>query len=212
MLEQLRQITSSKQYLQNGGIRIKQILETPWQGTDLTLIIEIFIDIPEQETIQSESWELVCKQTGLTDRKPKYLPPNTQIKLFDEHPALWEYDDSTYFSIHGTCENISELMGDLFIAHSEITGNWIDFHWHYSSLPETLKTQRDSQLTLPNKLLDSCLKILRKHGVEYKINEVQPGEKGYLMLLFGRTHSWPDETNFYQPYIIAKEFEERRVS
>ena len=212
MLEQLRLITSSKEYLQNGGIRIKQIIENSWKDTDLTLFIEVFFDVPEIETIQSESWQLTCKQTGLTDRKPKYLPPNTQIKLFDEHPALWVYDDSTYFSIHGTCENISELMGDLFITHSKITGNWIDFHWLYSSLPETLKTQRDNQLALPNKLMDSCLRILQKHGVQYKINEVQAGEKGYLMLMFSRTDSWPDEKNFYQPYIIAKEFEERRIS
>jgi len=212
MLEQIKQITSSNQYLQNGGIRIKQILENPWQDLNLMLLIEIFLDIPGMENIQSETWQLICKQTGLTDRRPKYLPPGSQIKLFEEHPALWVYDDTTYFSIHGTCKNISELMGDLYKTHTDVTGNWIDFHWLYASLPDTLKTQRDNQLAIPNKLLDSSLKIFQKHGLDYKINEVQTGEKGYSMLMFSKTDIWPDEKNFYQPYIIAKEFEERRVS
>jgi hypothetical protein len=158
-------------------------------------------------------WEVVCNGLGLEDGRqlPNALIPTCQIKLLETHPLLWQYENEISFSIITGTEAISSLIGDLFIEHSNACGNWIHFHWLYSSLPETLLTLRENQLAIPAPLKDACFRVLDKYGVRYSINQIQEGEKGYNLLFFSSTKIWPDEENFGQPYIIAKEFLERRI-
>jgi hypothetical protein len=131
--------------------------------------------------------------------------------VFDYHPLIWNYENEIFFSITATTDAISSLIGDLFIEHTKACGSWIDFHWLYASLPETLLTLRENQLSIPAPLKNACFGVLDKYGVGYSLNEIQEGEKGYYLLFFSNSTIWPDGENFGQPYIVAKEFSERRI-
>ena len=212
MLEQLTKITTSDDYLKDGGMRVKEVIIRPWDEKEVRITLEILMDFPTDQLPEKQTWEITCQDimynTSSRIHEPKI--PHTQIKVFTEHPALWNYSGSTYFSINGICSNISELMGDLFIAHDKACGNWVDFQWLYSGLPETLATQRENQLAVPEQLRGSCFEVLKKHNIKYVVKEVEEGNKDLLMLLFSNPAIWPDNYCFGQPYIISKRFEESK--
>jgi hypothetical protein len=209
MLEELRRITSTEPYKSQGGMWVKEIFITPWQKPDAKFIFELSED--DMLDKERQVWEITCNGLAGTDGIPLALIPTTQIKIYDEHPLLWNFKSEIFFSIKSKTDAISSLMGDLFSEHSKTCGNWIDFHWLYSSLPETLSTMRENQLAIPEPLRYACFSVLEKYNVQYSINEVQENENGYSVLFFSNTANWPDEENFGQSHIIAKEFSERRV-
>ncbi|MGF2411491.1 hypothetical protein [Ferruginibacter sp.] len=212
MLDQIQTITSSEGYLKGGGIKILEVLFTPWENTELKIRLEIFIEFDYGERTETQTWEISCKGTWGSKGIEHPKIPHTQIKLLKDHPVLWDDDDSSYYSVKGTCENIPEFMGDLYIAHKSICGDWIDFHRLYSSLPETLKTQRENQLKIPNRLQKSCFEVFDKHGIKYEINEVEKKRIDYYVLFFSTPDIWPDDQNFMQAYVIAEYFEEVRIT
>lgn len=181
----------------------------PWQNPDGKFVVELSEDDMLDE--ERQVWEVTCNGLAGTDGIPLALIPTTQIKIYDQHPLLWNFENEIFFSIKSRTDDILALMGDLFIEHSKACGNWIDFHWLYSGLPETLFTLRENQLAIPAPLQKACFSVLEKHNVQYSINEVQENEEGYSVLFFSNTANWPDEENFGQSHIIAKEFSERRV-
>ncbi len=210
MLEELRRITSTEPYKSYGGMRMKEILIKPWENPDAKFVFEIWTD--DREDTASELWEVTCDGLAQTDGIPQAIIPRTELKIFDNHPVLWRLDDQVYFSITSKSNNIPALMADLFIEHMKVCGNWVDFQWLYSGLFETLETLRENQLAIPIRLKDACFQILKKHGVEYRVNTIQKNDNGYKILFFSQTDIWPDEKNFKQPYIIAKTFSERKIS
>jgi hypothetical protein len=102
-------------------------------------------------------------------------------------------------------------MGDLFIEHSKACGGWVDFNCLYGGLAETIQTLRKNQLAIPMRLKDSCFGVLDRHGISYQVNAVEKSENKYRLLLFSCEINWPDNENFGQPHIIAKEFSARRI-
>jgi hypothetical protein len=210
MLEELRRITSTQPYKSSGGMKVKEISIMPWDSKNTKLILDIWID--DEESTQVQTWELTCTDLAQTDGIPQMIIPGTQLKVFEDHPILWSLDDEVFFSVTSKASNIPALMGELFIAHTKACGNWIEFHWLYGSLPETLETLRENQLAVPVPLKDTCFHVLEHYGVEYRVNTIQENEKGYKVLFFSNEEIWPDAINFKQSYIIAKEFSERRLS
>jgi len=214
MLEQLIQLTNSNDYKQNGGMRITEVLIQPWNKNEMKITLETFIDNPTQEEVsQKQTWQIKCKHimynTSSKIHEPKI--PHTQIKVFTEHPVLWNYGNSIYFSVDGVCDNIAEVVGDLFLVHDKACGNWVDFHWLFASLPETLKTQRQNQLAVPEKLFETYNGIFKKHKINVSINEHQKGENDLVVLFFSSPNIYPDDYSFGQPYLVAKEFEEIQI-
>jgi hypothetical protein len=210
MLKELRRITSTEPYKSDGGMRMKEILITPWDTPNAKFLFEIWTD--DNEGTVPEMWEVICNDLAQTDRIPQSIIPRTQLELFVNHPVLWHLDDKVFFSISSKADNIPELMGELFIEHTKACGNWVDFQWLYSSLPTTLETLRENQLAIPVQLKSSCFDVLKKHGVKYQVNTIQENDKGYKFLFFSNPEIWPNEVNFKQSYIIAKEFSETRLS
>jgi hypothetical protein len=210
MLDELRRITSTEPYKSAGGMRMKEILITPWESPDAKFIFEIWKD--DNNDSNPEVWEVICKDLAQTDGIPQCIIPMTKLELFDNHPVLWHLDEKVYFSITSKSNNIASLMGELFIKHTKACGNWVEFHHHYSSLPEILETLRKNQLAIPVKLKNTCFEVLDKYGVGYHVNEIQSNDKAYHVLFFSKSDIWPDEENFKQSYIIAKEFSERRIT
>ena len=207
MLEQLTRLTTSDDYLEHGTMRIKEVLVRPWEEKEVLITLEIIIDLPSHQEADRQTWQIACKDvmynTSNRIHEPKVRP---QIKVLTHHPVLWNYGRQTYFSVSGICNNISQLMGDLFAEHDKACGGWVDFHWLYSGLPETLLTQRENQLAVPSPLADTCFKVLKKYDIGYIINEECDGETGLSMLLFSDFNNWDDNYSWGQPYLIAKEY------
>jgi hypothetical protein len=195
MLEELIRITSTEPYKSYGGMRMKEIFIKPCENPDAKFVLEIWTD--DREDTPSQLWEVVCGGLAQTDGIPLMIIPRTELKLFDNHPVLWHLDDEIYFSI---------------TSKSRACGNWIDFHWHYSGLPETLATLRENQLAIPARLKDACFPIFEKYGVNFQINTIQKNDRAYQVLFFSKSENWPDEENFKQSYIIAETFSERKIS
>lgn len=209
MLEDLRRITSTEPYKSSGGMKVKEISIRPWEIPDTKMVLDVWID--EEENTLVQTWELTCTDLGQTSNIPQFIIPRTQLKLYENHPVLWRFDDEVFFSVTSKASDIPTLMGELFIAHSKACGNWVDFHSLYDGLPETLETLRDNQLAIPARLKETCFQIFDRYGVEYRVNSVQENEKRYKVLLFSSDEIWPDDENFKQSYIIAKEFSERKL-
>jgi hypothetical protein len=209
MLEELRRLTSTEPYKSYGGMRMKEILITPWNTPDAKFVFEIWID--ENEEAAPEIWEVICNRLAQTNGIPKAIIPTTELKLFDDHPVLWHLDDQIFFSVISKSCEIPALIGELFIEHTRACGNWVDFHGLYAGLEEILETLGENQLAIPARLKAACFKVLDKYGVEYRINSLQTKEKDYHVLFFSTSDIWPDEENFSQGYIIAKQFSGRRL-
>lgn len=209
----LRQVTSTDSYKANGSVRVKEICFNPWESPVARFVFEVIIDdfSIDVKDIVPEKWEVICSGADVTDGVPLYLYPRAQIKLFDDHPILWAFDDEIYFSVTSKPKSIPALMGDLFIEHTKVCGNWVDFQWLYSGLPGAFELN-ENQLAIPARLKDACFQVLERHGVQYRVNCFQENQKGHRVLFFSYEAAWPDNENFKQGYIIAKDFSERKIS
>lgn len=209
MLNELLHITSTEPYISNGGMRIKEISIMPWNKPDAKFVFEIWTDDKDDTT--SETWEVTCIDLAQTDGIPLAIIPTTRMKLYDNHPVLWNFDDEVYFSIMSQPNSIPALIGELFKEHINACGNWVDFKWLGKSLPKTLETLRENQLSIPARLKDVYFQVFDRYGVKYRVNDVELKENKYRVLFFSNADIWPDEENFKQSCIIAKEFSERRL-
>jgi len=213
IIKELRKITATEEYKSDGVIKTKEITVTPWEEPSARFVFEIKIDdfTIDYNDIVPEIWEVTCSGLEIMDGTPLFHIPRAQIKLFDDHPILWAFDDEIFFSVTSKPNSIAALMGDLFIEHSKACGNWVDFQWLYSGLPGSFENLVHNQLAIPKRLKDSCFRIFEKHDVQYRINTIQENEKGDRVLFFSNEEIWPDDENFKQSYIIAKDFSERRI-
>lgn len=208
MIEDLMQLTVSHPH---SSLLLEEISIKGDQSLNLRIVFDVRKDAISGAP--GEFWELTCEHLYDHRGLPIALMSGTVIKLLDTHPILWS--QQVYFSITGTAGDIPTIMGDLFIEHTKICGNWVDFHELYSSLPDTIATVRKNQLAVPVQLKDSCFRILERHGVTYSVNEIQSDEDNYLnncQILFFSHENWPDSRNFGQSYIIGKAFSARPLA
>jgi hypothetical protein len=210
MLNELRRITSSEPYKSSGSMRVREILIRPWDTPDTTFVFDIWTDDNEDGSL--ETWEVICSGLAQTKGIPQTIIARTRLELFENHRVLWNFADEIYFSVTTKTENIAALMGELFIEHTKACGNWVDFNRLYSGLPTTLESLRKNQIAIPIHLKNACFDVLEKHGVKYQVNTIQENTTGYKVLFFSTPNIWPNEENFEQSHIIAKEFCERRLS
>jgi hypothetical protein len=210
MLTELITLTSTDSYKSNGGMWIQEIDIKPLKNPNARFTFKVIEDDLAEIPVE-QNWEVTCQDLSYMQNIPLFLIPRTQIKLFNEHPLLWNLESEIYFSITTKTNDIASIMGDLFIEHTKICGNWVNFDKLYRGLPETLLTQRKNQLAVPIKLQEACFNILDKYAVGYTINGTQDNESGYQLILFSNSEIWPDDKNFSQHYIIGKEFSARRL-
>lgn len=152
-----------------------------------------------------KSWMIACD--GFFDQLLHlgYLRPFYQIKVLTDHPVLWNYGAETFFYIQGSCKNIALLIGDLFLVHNKICGNWVKFHRVFGFLPNILETETDNQLSVPTSLWQHYVKVLERHNVNYTVNEAQQNHQ--LSALFFGGVDFPDNYNYGQPFVAAETFE-----
>lgn len=123
------------------------------------------------------------------------------------HPLLWNYGSETLLSIYSSsCKDIALLMGELLLAHNEISGNWVQFHRIFGFLPKLLEMESKFQLALPTPLIEHYLQVLHRHEIRYTIHASEKRDEDLSVLLFSSVH-FPDSYDYGQPYIVAKSFE-----
>ena len=204
-MEQLIQLTNSEDFINEWALFVTGLSLVPRTGK-MIISLEAFYDqFDEQFEGHKKSWKIACD--GFFDHHlhAGYLRPFYQIKVLRDHPVLWNYGPETYFSIQGSCNDIPSLMGDLFLVHSEISGNWVKFHNVFGFLPNILKTESDNQLAAPTPLWQHYIRVLERHHVKYTVNETQQNQK--LSVLFFGSPDFPDNYNYGQPFVTAESFE-----
>lgn len=172
----------------------------------MIISLEAFYDqFDEQFEGHKKSWKIACEGFFDHNLPAGYLRPFYQIKVLTEHPVLWNYGAETYFSIQGSCKDIPSLMGDLFLIHNKICGNWVKFHSVFGFLPKILETETHNQLAAPTPLWEHYIKILERHNVSFTVNETQQNRQ--LSALFFGSVDFPDNYNYGQPFVVAESFE-----
>ena len=204
-MEQLIRLTNSHDFIDNYAFFVTGLNLVPRTGK-MIISLEAFYDqFDEQFEGHKKSWKIACE--GFFDHHlhAGYLRPFYQIKILTEHPVLWNYGAETFFSIQGSCKDIPSLMGDLFLIHNKICGNWVKFHRVFGFLPTILETETDNQLAAPTPLWQHYINIFQQHNVKYTVNETQQNQK-LSALIFGSA-DFPDNYNYGQPFVAAESFE-----
>jgi hypothetical protein len=206
MLERLIEITNSKDYIQKGHIAIREVIARQ-KEFDLRLIFEIQDSFEE---ITKYHCEVYCEGIAYTtsNRLHEYKQPYNRINIYYDHPVLWNYESSHFLTLKGSNASISELMGDLFIVHDKACGNWVDFHWIFSKLPDRINTTDGVRIEIPTRLLENYKPVFDKYKLTFSIDETSEVNNEYSVLIFGNPDISPDNYNFGQPYIVAEKFTE----
>jgi hypothetical protein len=206
MLEKLIEITNSEDFIQNGHIAIREVIARQ-REFDLRLTFDIQHSIEE---IPKYHCEVYCEGIAYTtsNRLHEYKRPYNRIRVYQDHPVLWNYNSSHFLTLQCSHVNVSELLGDLFLVHDKACGNWVDFHWIFSGLPERLQTTEGATIAVPAQLLECYKPVFEKHNLVYNIIETNDVQNDYHVLVFGNPDIGPDNYNFGQPYIVAEKFTE----
>ena len=133
---------------------------------------------------EKQKWQVRCDGFYGQNIELGYLRPFYQIKVLHDHPILWNCSPEQYFSVSGISGNILEMMGELFIVHNKVCGNWVNFSKLFGFLPEVLKTNSENQFVVPEPLLKHVAKVFDKYGVGYTLTENQGGVTGLSVMLF----------------------------
>jgi hypothetical protein len=213
MLDQLIQFTNSREYIQNCGLYITEVIIKPGEDSEMKITLEILDRFEPEPNDGKQIWEINCigiiYSTSNKIHEPK--TPYDRINLYRDHPILWNYDDKQWFKTKGTCTNISALIGDLFMAHDKACGDWVDFHWLFHYLPKALAAQKEQNFHVPQKLIEVYVNIFRQYGLDCLLTEKQQGQTDLSVLIFGNSDISPDDYCFGQPHVVAEKFQATRL-
>jgi len=129
-----------------------------------------------------------------------------QFNLYEDHPSLWHHQTSTYYLLYGFVNDLSALIGDLYLVHEKVCGNWVDFHHLIFGLEKRLNNGLETGIELPHTFSTPYLEIFRKHNVKYTPKNIREGSGHYQALIIGNDAITTDELNLGQPYIVAEKF------
>ena len=206
-LEQLIQLTNSGGFFRDWAFFLTGFNLVPLTDRMIVLLEAHHDDFEENAVLDKRSWKIACN--GFMDHRLRagYLIPFYRIKVIQNHPLLWNYGSKTYLSIYGgSCKDIALLMGELFLVHNQITGNWVQFHQIFGFLPKLLEEESQFQLAVPTPLIAHYLPVLHRHEIRCSIETSPKNEEESSVLLFSSEH-FPDNYDYGQPYIVAKSFE-----
>src|ERR1044072_5132474 len=104
-----------------------------FEGSDLIVEFSVFINAESShQTSDHEKWELRC--SGVRGNKAylkAYKEYNEFFRYYDretDHPLKWnETLPKCSVSFYGSANSVSEVVGKLYLAHSQLTEGWIPF-------------------------------------------------------------------------------------
>lgn len=185
------------------------LIEMSEENNVLTLTFKLQNDFYEDDKFQI--WKVECKD--FVQRKI-YEDFFNSFAVFKEHVLLWDFNQPTgslYFN--GITENVSGLIGELYLKHINVTEDWIPFNEYLNDMVDTKKLITSGYGLLaegPQKIIEEYAEVIKRFNIETSIitdgivhywdgynwvNGIAP----YFVLVFGRS------------FVIAKEFREKRI-
>jgi hypothetical protein len=207
-MEQLINLTNSTDFFTDWAFFVTGFDLKPATARMIVSLEAHYEDFEKDSALIIQNWNISCEGFIGQRLRAGYLIPFYGIKVLDDHPILLNYGSETCFSITANlCEDISLLIGELFLIHNEKCGNWVQFHRIFGFLPKLLETETEFKLAAPTALLEYYLPVLQRHKIKYKIETLQTKPEHPLVLLFSSKH-YPDSYDYGQPYIVATSFEQ----
>jgi len=202
MLSDLIDLTNSKEFFDNLSISTKALRMTRFT---FEMDFYIFNDLTEQVLFECS---LQARGLGYSaeSRMIETGVGYKQINLYENHPILWNYQTSQYFILHGPVDDLPSLLGELYLVHQQVSGNWINFHSLVFGMSKRLNTAQETGIELPEPLIKSYLTIFQKHNLSYTPKNLRKNDGQYKTLIVGNEAITTNELNLGQPYIIAQQF------
>src|SRR4030095_3219079 len=126
MLEQLISLTNSDEFFSEWHLTMEQLTYYPEIET-LKFVVQTFKDVDDDVEATRKFWEIECTNVVENRIIRRAFVPYMHIDVFDEHPLLWNYESTRYLTLRNKPKNVSELIGDLFLLHVSVCGNWVNF-------------------------------------------------------------------------------------
>lgn len=185
------------------------LIEMKEEGNILSLTFKLQSDFDAEDNFQI--WKVGCEdfiQRSICDDL------FCSFDIFKDHVLLWEYNQSKadlYF--RGSTENISGLIGELYLKHLNITQGWLpltEYLNYMIDIQELIRRGYGLLASAPMNIIKEFSEVLNKFNIKPSIisngiirywngqNWVN-GLSPYSVLIFG--HS----------FVIAKDFKEERI-
>ena len=205
MLEQLISLTNTDDFYSNWHLTMEQLLYVPDTET-LKFIVQTVKDYSDDIEATRKFWEIECTEVAVNRITQRGFVPYMHINVFDEHPLLWNYQSTRYLTLRGKPKDVSQLMGELFLQHVTVCGNWLDFNHLFRAVYNLLPKEGKTLIEMPERLISKYKGVFDKHEITFTEEPGQSGETDLKVLFFGNKDISPNDCNFYQPYVIAKHF------
>jgi hypothetical protein len=216
MLEHLIALTNSPAFVDRGDLLVVDVHCRPAESADVFLTLDVRLEDEHtfEETLQR--WQVRCLEAtyGWSNSLRDYKRPYNQLRVYADHPVLFNYAHGVELEVKGACPNVPELLGTLYEAHGQACGHWVDFAWQFSHLADHLRAYQRADLVVPTPLLDVCSAVFSQYGLTHTIQGSLSSawlNSPLHALIFSNPLVCPDDFNLQQPYQVAQGFEEQRV-
>lgn len=163
-----------------------------------SIILTLELTYQDDESIL-QKWEIQCNDFGEHKLELFYF---SDFKVLDEHVYLWDYNKD-YFELYfnGHVKDSKKIIGELYIAHRDITHNLIPFGTYINGKIEWLLGFDVGLFAkAPMNLIKEYFNVLEDNGLKgtmlpTKSDKQWNGKQtDYKVLIFGDS------------YVVAKKF------
>ncbi|WP_026703989.1 hypothetical protein [Flavobacterium soli] len=215
MLEKLIERTNAIEFYQDCNLKfISYSIKSHNKVEFLFSINQISYDVP----IEYEEWKISCENLKeFQGFENEILMPYPKIRLFDHHSLLWKFNEKHFeCDINNYTNDVSKLIGDLYLELEDKTGNWIRINDYIWNIRDYFDEDYNRSLILPESLAMIVKNVFTKHHLDFKIlnNDSQDkwiSEQPSKLLMFGNNDVSPYSFNLHQHYIISENFVVERI-
>ncbi|BFT69161.1 hypothetical protein [Paenibacillus sp. P36] len=163
-----------------------------------SIILTLELTYQDDENVL-QKWEIQCNDFGEHKLELFYF---SDFKVLDEHVYLWDYNKD-YFELYfnGHVKDSKKLIGELYIAHRDITNNLIPFGTYMNGKIEwLLGFDLGLFAKAPVNLIKEYCNVLEDNGLKGTLLPTKSDKQwngkqtDYKVLIFGDS------------YVVAKEF------
>ena len=215
-ISKLLKFTNSKEFYQNAHFNCVKIKT---ENDNHRNVVFDFINEYEgdMEKINIQKWRIFAHRCEkFHDMYRKISLPWIQLKLFTDHPLLWEYKSNMLrCQLIGYPKDIDTFLGQIYQEYIKVSGNWIQATKHFYATEYGYKKNGKISITIPENLKGSIEHICKTHQVSFEVKETEEQQdynlKNVKILVFGNDYVSPDGFNMGQPYIIAHDFFAKKI-
>jgi hypothetical protein len=216
MLEQLIQLTNSSDFVDRGNVHVIELHARPAESADVFLTLDIRLEDEHTFEETSQVWRVRCLEAtyGVGNSLRDYKRPYNQVRVYADHPVLFNYAHGVELEVQGECPDLAALLGALYEAHGQACGHWVDFSWHFWHLADQLRAHQRADLLIRKPLLEVYTNVFQRHGLRHALHGGDTSawiKPPLFALLFSNPLVCPDDFNLAQPYQVAQGFEETRL-